>query len=608
MSATPGAEEKRRLLAQLLKQKAARATRFPLSFAQQRLWFLYQFDPASPLYNMPVAFRLHGPLDAGALERALAEIVRRHEVLRTTFSAEDGEPAQVVAPPGPWRLATDDLSALDGAERDAEVRRRAREDALRPFDLAAGPLFRGELLRLGPDEHVLLLCVHHVASDGWSMEVLARELAALYEAFAAGRPSPLPEPPIQYADFTLWQRERLGGPLLERQVEFWKERLAGAPAVLELPTDRPRPAAQSFRGAAATFALDAATTQKLHRLARGGEATLFMTLLAGFQLLLARYAGTEDVVVGTPIAGRTRRETEGLIGLFVNTLALRTDLSGDPTFLELVGRVREMLLEAHAHQELPCEKLVGELRVERSLSHAPVFQVLFSLQGLPRPFRLGGVRAAPLDPVFETAKFDLSLQLQEEGAAISGFLEYAVDLFDPSTAERMLGHLRVLLEAVADDPALPVSRVPLVDAPERRRLLEEWNRTGRAYAPGTVHALIAAQAARTPEAVAVVFEGEALSYAGLDRRAGLLAEELRRRGVGPESRVGIFMERSAGLVVALLGVLRAGGAYVPLDPSYPPERLAYMLADSGVPVLLTQERLLGRVPSYDGEIVCVDAP
>ncbi|MEW5927751.1 MAG: condensation domain-containing protein, partial [Gemmatimonadota bacterium] len=606
MSAPPGAEEKRRLLAQLLQRRAARAARFPLSFAQQRLWFLHRFDPASPLYNMPVAYRLHGALDAGALQRALGEVVRRHEALRTVFTAEDGEAAQADAPPGDWRLPADDLSALDPAERGAEVRRRAREDALRPFDLEAGPLFRARLLRCGPEEHVLLLCVHHAVADGWSMEVLVRELEALYGAFAAGLPSPLPEPPIQYADWALWQRERLAGPPLERLVDFWRERLAGAPATLELPTDRPRPAAQSFRGSAVPFALDAAATHGLRALARDTESTLFTVLLTGFQLLLARYAGTEDVVVGTPVAGRTRRETEGVVGLFVNTLALRTRLDGDPAFAELVARVREMLLGAHDHQELPFEKLVGELRVERSLSHAPVFQVMFSLQGLPRPFRLGGVRAVPLEAVCETAKFDLSLMLQEEGGAVSGYLEYAADLFDRSTAERMLEHLRVLLHAAADDPALPLSRVPLLPPAERRRLLEDWNRTGRAYPPAAAHELFAAQARRTPDAVAVQCGAERLTYAELHRRAGRLAGALRHRGVGPESRVGICMERSAEMVAAVLGTLLAGAAYVPLDPSHPAERIAWVLEDAGVRVVLAQARTAAGLPEFAGEIVVCD--
>ncbi len=602
------AEEKRRRLEQLLKQKATRATRFPLSFAQHRLWFLYQFDPASPLYNLPVALRLSGPLRVEALERTLEEVVRRHEILRTTFQAVAGEPVQVIAPPGPWRLEAEDLSGLGGAEREAEVRRRVRADVLRPFDLAAGPPLRAALLRCGPEEHVLLLCVHHIVSDGWSMQVLFREMGALYGAYLRGEPSPLPELPIQYADFTLWQRERLRGPLLERQLEYWKEQLRDAPAVLELPTDRPRPAAQSFRGSMVPFALEAATTQRLQALARREGATLFMLLLAASQLLLSRYAGTEDVVVGTPVAGRTRQETEALIGLFINTLALRADLSGDPAFTGLLARVKEGLLEAQAHQELPFEKLVGELHAERSLSHAPVFQVLVSMEGIPRAFDLGGVPAVPIPGETETAKFDLWLVLQEEAGAITGLLEYATDLFDRATAARMTEHLRTLLEGILAGPERRVSELPLLSLPERRQLLEEWSRTEWAPAPErTLHALFAERAGEDPDRVAVECGGQRWSYEELERRSNRLAHHLRGLGVGPEAPVGICVERSAEMVAAVLGILKAGGAYLPLDPAYPPERLGYMLADSGAAVLVTQERLREALPEFGGVVVRLDA-
>ncbi|MEW5925955.1 MAG: amino acid adenylation domain-containing protein [Gemmatimonadota bacterium] len=600
--------EKRRLLAQILQQKAARATRFPLSFAQQRLWFLYQLDPASPLYNMFSASRLHGPLDAGALGRALAEIVRRHEALRTTFVAEEGEPVQVIAPPGSWRLESEDLGGRDEAEREAEVRRRVQAEATRPFDLA-GPLFRARLLRVGPEEHVLLLCVHHVVSDGWSMEVLTRELDALYTAFARGEPSPLPEPPLQYADFAVWQRERLRGPGLEPHLAFWRERLAGAPAVLELPTDRPRPAAQSFRGASLPVELGAGLTQALHGLARREGCTLFVTLLAAFQVLLARYAGVEDVVVGVPIAGRTRRETEGLIGLFVNTLPLRVDLSGDPVFTELAGRVRESLLGAHAHQELPFDKLVEELRVERSLGHNPVFQVLLSPQGLARPFEFGGVRAVPFAAESGTSKFDLSLVLQEDDSALFGYLEFSTDLFEAATAERMRGHLRTLLEQAAADPGRRISELPLLSPGERRRVVQEWNATDRPRPAGPpVHELVAEQARRRPDAPAVVAGGAALTYAGLDARADRLAAHLRERGAGPETRVGVLLERTPELVVAQLAVLKAGAAYLPIDPSVPDERIAFMLADAAAPLVLASVATAVRVESFGSEVVRVDTP
>jgi amino acid adenylation domain-containing protein len=605
---TVSAEAKRRLLAQLLQKKATRATRFPLSFAQQRLWFLYQFDPASAVYNMSSVFRLEGALDADVLERALVEIVRRHEALRTVFAVEDGEPLQVIRPADGWAMQREDLSALPEAERRPALDAAVEAEMHRAFDLEQGPLFRTSLFRLGAEEHVLLVCVHHIVSDGWSMEVLFRELGALYEAFAAGRSSPLPEMAVHYADFTLWQRDRLRGETLDRQMEYWLERLAGAPSVLELPTDRPRPAAQSYRGAVVPFSLDAEATRALHRVARGEGATLFMTLLAAFQVLLARYSGQEDVVVGTPIAGRTRRETEGVVGLFINTLALRVDLSGDPSFAELLRRVREELLGAHAHQELPFEKLVGELRVERSLSHSPVFQVLLSMQGLPRPFSLGGVRATPMLEATGAAKFDLSLWLQEDETGVHGMLEYASDLFDPATVDRLARHLRTLLAGVAAHPERRISELPLLAADERRQL-DAWGQGPRRAAAGrTLSALFAEQAARTPDAVALVAGAERLTYAELDRRAGALAHRLRALGVGPESRVGICLERSAEMVVAVLAVHRAGGAYVPLDPGFPRERLAYMLADSGAAVLLTQASLRDVLPEFAGEVVEIPLP
>ncbi|HEX8273804.1 MAG TPA: amino acid adenylation domain-containing protein, partial [Longimicrobiaceae bacterium] len=599
------AAEKRRLLAEILQQKATRATRFPLSFAQQRLWFLHQLDPASPLYNMLSAARLHGPLDAAALGRALAEIVRRHEALRTGFAADAGEPVQVIAPPGSWRLEVEDLCGLDELEREAEVRRRVQAEATRPFDLA-GPLFRARLLRAGPEEHVLLLCMHHIVSDGWSMEVLVRELDALYTAFARGEPSPLPELPLQYADYAVWQRERLRGPVLESHLAFWREQLAGAPATLELPTDRPRPAAQSFRGASLPVELDAGLTQALQGLARREGGTLFMMLLAAFQVLLARYAGTDDVVVGTPLAGRTRRETEGLIGFFVNTLPLRVDLSGDPAFTELVRRVRDGLLGAHAHQELPFDKLVEELRVERSLGHNPVFQVLLSPQGLARPFEFGGVRAVPFAAESGTSKFDLSLVLQEDGSTLFGYLEFSTDLFEAATVERMRGHLLTLLGQVAADPARRISALPLLSADERRRVVREWNATDRPRPAGPpVHVLVAEQARRRPAAPAVVTGDAALTYAELDARADRLAARLRERGVGPETRVGVLLERTPELVVAQLAVLKAGAAYLPIDPSVPDERIAYMLADAGAPVVLASAATAGRVESFAGGMVLV---
>jgi amino acid adenylation domain-containing protein len=576
----------------------------PLSFAQDRLWFLYSLEPESPFYNIPTALRLTGALDVGALERAVGEIVRRHEALRTTFQERGGQVVQVIVPFSGFTVAVEDVAGAD----EAEVRRRAAQDAARPFDLATGPLFRATLLRRGPEEQVLLLCLHHIIGDGWSMGVLFRELSALYEAYREGRDSPLPELPVQYADYAVWQRRALRGERLDRHLAYWRERLAAAPALLELPTDRARPAVQSYRGASERFEIPANLVQRLQARGRAEGATLYMVLLAAFQLLLSRYAGTDDVVVGSPTAGRVRAELEDLVGFFINTLVLRTDLSGDPDFREVLRRVREVTLSAYEHQEVPFERVVEEVHPERSLSRTPLFQVMFVLQNAARAvFGLEGVRAAPLGVETTTAKFDLTLTLAETPQGLSGWLEYATDLFDPATAARMRWHLRVLLEAIASDPGRPVSELPLLDGDERRRVLAEWNATGRAYPRRQcIHHLFEQQAGRTPGAVALRFGGESFTYAELNRRANRLAHHLRRLGVGPEVRVGIMVERSVELLVGLLAILKTGGAYVPLEPGYPAERLLYVLQDSRVPVLLTQERLLDRVPEHGARVVVLD--
>ncbi|HEX2191027.1 MAG TPA: amino acid adenylation domain-containing protein, partial [Longimicrobiaceae bacterium] len=582
----------------------------PLSFAQQRLWFLDRMEPGSAAYNMPAALRIRGPLDAEALRRSLEGVVRRHEALRTVFRASGGEPAQVVLDPAPFPLETVDLRARPEGEREAELLRRAREEAARPFDLAEGPLIRATLLRLGEEDEALLFTMHHVVSDGWSIDLLVGEVGAFYDALTRGAEPELPELPVQYADYAAWQREWLRGDVLDAQIAYWKGRLAGAPPVLELPTDRRRPAVPSARGAAVGFALPPGAARTLRALSRREGATLFMTLFAGWQALLGRYAGEEDVVSGTAVAGRTRRETEGLIGFFVNTLALRTDLSGDPTVGELLGRVRETVLEAHAHQELPFERLVEELGVRRDLAHTPLFQVVFTLQdaGAGPALRLGGASAEPLAVGTEAVKFDLALSMADEGERLTGRLEYRADLFEAETARRMTGHLAGLLEAMAADPDRRLSEMEWVPPAERRLVVEEWNATARPIPEETVHALFAEQAARTPAAVALVGPaGERLTYAELDAAANRLANALRRRGVGPETRVGIFMERSVERVTAMLAVLKAGGTYVPLDPAYPPERLAYLAADSGVRVVLAQERLRELVPPGAPETVFVDA-
>ncbi|HEX9936857.1 MAG TPA: amino acid adenylation domain-containing protein, partial [Longimicrobium sp.] len=582
----------------------------PLSFAQERLWFIDRLEPGSATYNIPAALRLTGALDEAALERSLSEIVRRHEALRAVFAEVDGSPVQVIVPFGGFALPVEDLSALGEADREAAVRGRAGEEARRAFDLSAGPLFRAALLRLGEEDHVLLLSMHHVVSDGWSMGVLFRELSALYAAYREGRESPLPELAVQYADYAVWQRGQLAGEVLDRQLAYWKERLADAPALLELPTDHPRPAVQTYRGALVPVELPPELLERLQALGRSEGATLYMTLLGAFQVLLSKYSGSDDIVVGSPIAGRTRKEIEELIGLFLNTLVLRTDLSGDPSFRETLRRVREATLGAYAHQEVPFEKLVAELQPERSLSHSPLFQVMFTLQnaggggGALPALEVSGAGAA-----MEIAKFDLSLTLAATPQGLRGGLNYSTDLFERGTVDRMVGHLARVLEQVAADADVRLSQLDLLGEAERALVLEEWNPTGAGYpADLCIHQLFETQADRTPGAVAVVYDGAALSYAELNTRANQLAHYLRRRGVGPEVRVGICLERSLEMVVGILAVLKAGGAYVPLDPAYPADRLAFTLSDAGVPVLLAQEKVRATLRVPDGvELISLDA-
>jgi len=587
-----------------------RDTAPPLSHAQGRLWFLDRMEPGSPFYNVPAALRLSGALDTGALERALAEVVRRHESLRTTFTEADGVAAQVIAPFAGFTLPVADLSSLDADAREAEARRQVADEAVAPFDLAAGPLFRAGLLRLGDHEHVLLLTMHHIVSDGWSMGILFRELSALYEAYASGGVSPLPGLVVQYADFAAWQRRQLDeGDGMERQLAWWKARLSGAPALLELPADRPRPAAQSYRGAYERMEIPEALLDRLQALGRGEGATLFMVLLGAFQVLLGKYAGSDDVVVGSPIAGRTRREVEALIGFFVNTLVVRTDLSGDPTFRELLRRVREVTLGAYEHQEVPFEKLVAELQPERSLSHSPLFQVMFTLQTADAPgLHLPGVRVAGVSPALVTTKFDLTLFLAADGRGVSGAMGFNTDLFDRATIQRMLGHLHRVLEQVAGEADVRLSRLRLAGDDERRTVVEEWNRVEGAYpADRPLHRMFEAQAARAPGALALTFASTSLTYGELNARANRLAHHLARRGVRPETRVALCLERGTEMVVAILAVLKAGGAYVPLDPAYPAERLALILGDSEVSLLLTQESLRAGLPATAGVgVVSVD--
>ncbi|MGE6757265.1 amino acid adenylation domain-containing protein, partial [Corallococcus interemptor] len=579
----------------------------PLSFAQQRLWFIDQLEPGSPLYNVPLAVRLEGALDVAVLQRALDALVQRHEALRTTFTAHEGTPVQVVHPPSAMPLEVEDLRGLEADERDEEARRRVMAQGLRSFDLARGPLVRAQLVRLAEHDHLLALTMHHAISDGWSLGVLVREIGALYAAFVMGRPSPLPELPLQYADYAAWQRGWLQGDALEREVAFWKGRLEGAPAALELPTDRPRPAVRGNAGAMHFFQWSPELTQRLRALAQREGASLYMVLLAGWQVLLSRYSGQTDISVGSPIAGRTRAELEGLIGFFVNTLVLRAHVDGEASFRELLKQVRGTVLEAYEHQDVPFEKLVEALQPDRSLSHTPLFQTLLALQNVPQgDLGLPGMSLKPLMMESRTAKFDVSVFFVEEGEGLRGSVEYSAELFDATTVHRMVEHLRVLLDAALSRPEAAVSRLPMVDAEERQRILDGGNLTESAV-KSPVHVLFAEQARKTPDAVALqTQDGRTLKYGELDARANQLAHHLRSLGVRRGTRVGVFVERSWEMVAGLLAILKAGGAYVPVDRNYPAERIALLLGDAGVEVTLTQQSLVQKLPESAGTLLTLD--
>ncbi|MEA2601550.1 MAG: hypothetical protein QOF89_2542, partial [Acidobacteriota bacterium] len=582
----------------------------PLSFGQQRLWFLDQLDPGSPAYNISAALRLTGRLDLRALAATLDEVARRHEILRTTFVATGREPAQVIHPPSSFGLALADLSRLPVAAREAEAQELVLADLRRPFDLARGPLARATLVRLEEGEHLLLFAMHHIVSDGWSLGVLVREVGALYPAFAAGESSPLPGLPIQYADYAAWQRSWLQGEVLEEQVDYWRERLAGAPALLRLPTDRPRPAVQRFRGARVDAWIPQEAAAGLLQVGQRQGATLFMILLAAFAALLQRHSGEDDVVVGSPSANRDRSELERLIGFFVNTLVLRVELAGDPVVADLLARVRHLALGAYAHQNLPFEKLVEELHPERSLSHSPLFQVMLVLQnatGGSGDLDLPGLTLRTQERPHEISKFDLTLTVTQTARGLLCQWRYNTELFDAATVARQASHLENLVAAFAADPGRRISELPLLGEAERRQLVAEWSR-GEATLPVSrcLHEMVEEQAAAWPDAVALVSEDGELTYADLNHRANRLARRLRRLGVGPEVAVGLCAERSPEMIVGLLAVLKAGGAYLPLDPAYPAERLVLLLADSGVPLLLTQQGLLAGLPPHGAVTVLLE--
>jgi amino acid adenylation domain-containing protein/non-ribosomal peptide synthase protein (TIGR01720 family) len=613
--------EKRKLLLQQLNKKkeevfskaeikpcSRERNFFPLSFAQQRLWFLNQLDPNNSAYNIHYALRLSGKLNLIALEQSLNEIVRRQEALRTTFKVVDGQPVQVIAPSLTLKLPVINLQELPKAQQEAEVLRLSTQQAQFLFNFIQGPLLKTTLLQLSEQEYVALFTMHHIVSDGWSMQILIQEVGALYSVFSQRQPSLLPELSVQYVDFATWQRQWLVGEVLESQLSYWQKQLDSAPLLLELPTDFPRPAVQSSQGATYAFKVPLKVSVELKTLSQREGCTLFMTLLAAFKTLLHRYTGSNDILVGSPIANRNRNEIEGLIGFFVNTLVLRTSFEGNPSFRELLRQVREVALGAYAHQDAPFEQLVEKLQLQRNLSHAPLFQVMFVLQNASKSeIELPGLTLSALESDTGTANFDLTLSMTETAVGLIGTLEYSTDLFKRSTILRMVEHLQTLLSGIIANPEQRLSELPLLTAAERNQLLIEWNRTETDYPLSQcIHQLFEAQVERTPDATALVFEDQQLTYKQLNQRANQLAYYLQKLGVKPEVLVGICVERSLLMVIGILAILKAGGAYVPLDPSYPKERLALMLEDAKPLVLLTQARLVTELPHNSREIVYID--
>ncbi|MCT7967810.1 amino acid adenylation domain-containing protein [Laspinema sp. D1] len=581
----------------------------PLSFAQQGLWFLDQLQPNSSFYNLPLALRLSGQLNVAALESSINQIIQRHEALRTNFATVANQPVQVIASTFNCQLQILNLLHLPKTEREIEAQELAKVEVNRPFNLEKEPLFRVTLLQLDQTEYVLLFTMHHIISDGWSLGVLLKELTEIYKGFCTGKPANLPSLPVQYGDFAVWQRQWLTGEILETQIDYWKKQLSDAPTLLELPTDRPRPAIQTFRGGYYHAVLPQELNLELTALSKRAGVTLFMTLLAAFQTLLYRLSRQDDIVVGTPVAGRNRQEIEGLIGFFVNTLVLRTNLSGNPSFEQLLGRVREVALQAYTHQDLLFEQLVEALQPTRDLSYTPLFQVMFSLDDdLVPAVELPELSVSSYPVEIGTAKFDLGLSMENTASGLVAEWEYSTDLFDEATISRMAGHFQTLLEGIVANPTQTISEFFLLTEQERHQLLIEWNNTWAEYPQDKcIHELFEEQVEQSPNAVAVVFEGEQLTYQELNAKANQLAHYLQGLSVATEVLVGIYIERSLEMVIGLLGILKAGGAYVPLDPNYPSERLALMLEDSSVPLLLTQEKLVEKLPPNSAHVVCLDS-
>ena len=580
-----------------------------VSFAQQRLWFLEQLQPGNSAYNLASAIRIRGNLDIHALARALQTIVERHDSLRTTFHAVDGQvTALVCVTPQSTELPLVSLDHLPENQKEEHALRIIAEEGQRPFNLSAGPLIRVRLLRLSPAEHILILAMHHIVIDGWSIRVLLEEMAEFYDAFHSNRSPEPPALPIQYSDFASWQRASFTGEVQARQLEYWKRTLGGAPAVLELPADRLRPAVQSPKGQTHRVRIDAELAKDIVELSRKERVTPFMVLLAAFETLLWRYTGVGDFVVGTPMAGRSHVELEPLIGLFVNTIPLRANLSGDPTFVALLHRVREATLDACAHQDVPFEKLVEELRPERSMSHTPLFQTMFILHNDPRiSLDFAGLHLDELEWDAGLAKFDLTLEIFELDGLCCAW-EYSTDLFDHPRIARMAGHFETLLRGICADPGRTLSQLPILGDEERNKVLVEWNATESAFPDGVcIHEAFEVQAVHSASSIAVRSDDRHLTYQQLNDEANCLAHYLRRRGVQPQDRVGVAVERSADAIVALLAVIKTGASYVPVDPAYPKQRIEFMLKDSGARVLITQHRLRMRLPEHTSQTVFMDS-
>ena len=598
------AGQKRALLAERLRPRRAE---FPASFPQQRMWFLDRLNPGNTANNLPRAVRLRGPLDTTAWHDVVREIVRRHEALRTTFREIDGEPVQVVHDWLEPDFTVRDCPELGGDQLDGRILDIARVEFARPFDLEDGPLLRTVFLRLAPDDHVLLVTIHHIAADLWSTSVFLSELITLYGAHVTGQDVALPRPPVQYVDYAVWQRKRLETRALDEDVEYWRGTLDGAPAALELPTDRPRPPVQSTRGGSVPFSLPEEVMDRVRALGAGQGVTPFMTVLAAFSVLLHRYSRSDDLVIGVPVAGRDRPEIENLIGYFVNMLPLRLDVSGAPTFQELLGRVRQASLGAFAHQTIPFERLVEVLQPPRDVSRSPVFQVSFIFQNIPIPsLDAAGLSLEPIEVPSASARFDLELEVFD-GPELSGRFEYNADLFDAGTIERLAANLAVLTEHLVTHPDGSVDDAALLTPAEEGLVRGAWNPLRRGWPePATVHHRIAEQAAATPDRLAITVGSESLDYAELASRVHRLAHRLRGHGVSRDVLVGICLERSADMVVALLAVLEAGGAYVPLDPDFPPDRIGFMLEDSGLAVLVTQRSVADRLDGLPPTVLCLD--